>query len=114
MQVVEFVDVADIHLFLVQFRLIKVLGEKKCKCGELLNSKAGKYLPFTLLTCHEIEPKERIVHVSAFNNMFPEARGMLSFNTGWAQQDLATGCAGNVCGAVTTGEHILSDSIIFC
>lgn len=27
-QVVKLVDVADIHLFLVQLRLIKVLGEK--------------------------------------------------------------------------------------
>lgn len=38
---------------------------------------------------------------------------MFLFNTSCAQQDLATGCAGNVCGVITTDEHSLSGYHLF-
>lgn len=38
---------------------------------------------------------------------------MFLFNTSCAQQDLPTGCAGNVYSVITTDEHSLSDYHFF-
>lgn len=39
-QVVEFVNVAYVHLFLVQLGLVEVLEKRKHKCGSFLNGQA--------------------------------------------------------------------------